>query len=343
MIKKHWFKLTLLALAAILGVVVWGLLDTLWHNMEEFEAASETGAITEYFAHLQAENYEPIFESSGFEFNEKNTREDYVKYLQDSFGTDFSDLRFAGRDSEVAGEKIYRIYSGNTPLGEVNLIPQDGDRNWRVSAVVKYADPITLTAPSHVTVYANGVAQTGGEAFANPDFKDTGTAFEVPQQVTYPVEGYLYAPKLSGTAANGTPCAVKTDEETGECTMFVAPSEVQRAEYEAVMKEFSQLYACYIAKDSSFARLRVKMDTSTPFYKAMSTFSNYWYNEHSGYEFRNWELFDIECSADGFFSGSVKFDHIVFWRGEEKNYASSYRLSFRQVNGQWLLVDLKYL
>jgi hypothetical protein len=59
MIKKHWFKLTLLALAAILGVVVWGLLDTLWHNMEEFEAASETGAITEYFAHLQAENYEP--------------------------------------------------------------------------------------------------------------------------------------------------------------------------------------------------------------------------------------------------------------------------------------------
>ncbi len=340
--KKHWFKWTLLALAAILTVVVWGVLDTLWHSLEEYEANSEVGAVSEYFSRFSNGDYETAAETSGISFDGKITKEDYIRYLKETFGTDLSNLRYAGRESDVAGEKIYRIYSGNTALGEVNLAPIEGDRKWNVTACLKYQDPVTVTAPAGVTVSANGVVQTSEVSASDPHFKGVESVFDVPQQVTYTLDGYLYAPQISGVASDGTVCSLVTDDE-GNSALTVPPSEEQKAEYETLMQDFSKLYACYIAKDTTFARLRAKMDASTPFYESVRTFSNYWYNTHSGYEFRNWELFDIECTGEGFFSGSVKFDHVVFWRGEEKIYPSSFRLSFRQVKGTWLLVDLKYL
>ncbi len=340
--RKHWFKLLLLAVALILAVAVWGVLDTLWHSMETFEANSEIGAVTEYFNHFAAGDYETAAQTSDFTFGEKNSKEDYIRYLKDSFGSDFSDLRFAGRDGDTPGEKIYRIYSGNKCIGQVRLVPHNGKRNWKVIAMVDYIDPITVTAPASVNVTANGFTLTEGTPSVNPDFEGVKDVFEVPQRLTYTLEGYLYEPQLKGVTRDGVECSLVKDED-GNGTMTVPPSEQQKTEYETVMQDFSKLYACYIAKDSTFARLKAKMDASTPLYQAVRTFSNYWYNTHSGYEFRNWEFTDVECSGDGFFAGTVRFDHIVFWRGEEKNYPSAYRLSFRQVDGKWLLVDMKYL
>ena len=342
--KKHWFKLALLSLALVLGIVVWALLDTLWHNMEAYEAASEIGAVTEYFDRLAQGDYHTAAETSGFVFDEKNSKEDYIRYLKETFGNDFSDLRFAGRESEREGEKIYRIYSGDTPLGEVFLIPVTGqERNWKAVAAVEYAPALTVTAPSTVTVSANGVAVPSSETTAShEDFNGVADLFEIPLQATYTLDQYLYTPEITGVAYDGTPCTV-TKQEDGTVALKVPAQDGKVTEYEAVMEDFSKLYACYIAKDTTFAALKVKMDSSTPFYEALRTFSNYWYTTHTGYEFRNWQFSEIECPAEGYFSGTVRFDHAVFWMGKENVYPSAYRLSFRQQDGAWLLVDMKIL
>lgn len=341
--KKHWFKFTLLALALVLGIVVWALLDTLWYNMESYEAASEIGAVTEYFDRFSRGDYDTAAETSGFVFDEKNSKEDYIRYLKDRFGNDFSDLRFAGREAEREGEKIYRIYSGDTPMGEVCLIPvTDGARNWKVVAQVEYAPALTVTAPSTVKVFANGVNVSTETTYDNEDFKGVAELFDIPQQATYTLEQYLYTPEITGVAYDGTPCSVFKQED-GSLLLKVPPKDGTAAEYEQVMKDFSQLYARYIATDATFAAVKVKMDPSTPFYEALRTFTNYWYNAHSGYEFRNWQFSDIERPADGYFAGTIRFDHAVFWLGKENVYPSAYRLSFRYKDGAWLLVDMKIL
>ena len=341
--KKHWFKITLLSLVAILTVVVWGLLDTLWNNMEEYEANSEIGAVTEYFQHLANDDYESILQTSGFVFNEKNSREDYIQYLKDIFGSDFSDLRFAGRDGDVAGEKVYRIYSGNTPLGSVRLIPTEGQkRNWNAVAEVKYADPMTVTAPSFVQVSANGKILTPDIGLTAPheDFVKLDQKIQVPTKETYTLKEYLYAPQLSAVAPDGTEC-VKTVAEDGMVSFTVPVAEKDKATFEGLMTDFSKLYANYITKDATFKMLKPKMLQGTEFYESVRTFYNGWYIDHTRYEFRDMEISNIIRPDENTFVGDIKFDYLIFRGTKEYKYPSAYRLSFCYSDGQWLLADLK--
>lgn len=344
--KKHWFKLVLISLALVCAVAIWGVLDSLWNAMVQYEAASEIGAVTEYFDCFAAGDYETAAATSGFLFDERNSKEDYVQYLKDTFGSDFSDLRFAGRDGDAEGEKIYRIYAGDTALGEVCLLPVEGQaRQWKVVARVVYADPVSVVAPSYVTVFANGVAvEAAADATAVPheDFASLTAVFDVPTKVSYSLEGYLFSPSVTGSAPDGTPCG-STVGEDGTIVMTVPPTAAQGEQYEQLMIEFSQLYAKFISEDATFSQLKSKIDRSCPFYTAVAQFDNHWYVAHTGFEFRNTEITDVVRPAEGFFSGTIRFDHVVFRNAKEHVYPSAYRLSFRLVDGQWLLADLKIL
>lgn len=344
--KKHWFKLVLASLVLVCGVVIWGLLATLWGSMAEYEASSEIGAVTEYFDRFAAGDYNTAADSSGFVFDEKNSKEDYIQYLKDAFGSDFSDLRFAGREGETEGEKTYCIYAGNDPLGLVRLIPvSDGGRRWKVIAEVEYAPSVSILAPAYVTVSANGVQLSpdeGAEPVLDEDFKALSGFFEVPAKVAYTLDGYLYEPSVTAVAPDGTPCDL-TEAEDGNIVVTVPPTEAQREEFETLMTDFSRLYACFVAKDTSFAQLKPKMIKNTPFYKAVAGFYNGWYISHTGYEFRDMRISDIVRPAEGYFAGTICFDHVILRNKKENVYSTSYRLSFREVDGVWLLADLKIL
>ncbi len=341
--KKHWFKITLLSITLILGVVIWGLLDTLWNNMAEYEANSEIGAVTEYFQHLEKEDYESILQASGFVFDEKNSKENYIQYLKDTFGSDFSDLRFAGRDGETSGEKVYRIYSGNTPLGSVRLIPTEGQkRKWNAVAEVKYADPMTVVAPAYIGVSANGtfLPNDGKSGEIHEDFSGLEQFISVPRKKTYTLDGYLYAPEVSAVAPDGTEC-VKTVAEDGTVHFTVPVAEKDKATFEVLMTDFSKLYANYITKDATFKMLKPKMLQGTEFYESVRTFYNGWYIDHTRYEFRDMEIFNIIRPDQNTFVGDIRFDYVVFRGTKEYKYPSAYRLSFCYSDGQWLLADLK--
>ena len=341
--KKHWFKIALISLVAILTVVVWGLLDTLWNSMEEYEAKSEIGAVTEYFKNFEEGNYETAAQTSGFSFDEKNSKEDYIQYLKDTFGSDFSDLRFAGRDGDVDGEKLYRIYSGNTPLGSVRLIPtEDQKRNWKAVAEVKYADSMTVMAPSFVQVSANGEILTAdiGLTVTHEDFVKLEQKIQVPTKETYTLKDYLYAPELSASAPDGTEC-IKTVAEDGTIHFTVPVAEKDKATFEGLMTDFSKLYANYITKDATFKMLKPKMLQGTEFYESVRTFYNGWYIDHTRYEFWDMEISDIIRPDENTFVGNIKFDYLIFRGTKEYKYPSAYRLAFCYSNGQWLLADMK--
>ncbi len=340
--RKHWFKILLLALVLVLGVAVWGVLDTLWNNMAAYESASEIGAVSEYFNRFAAGDYDTAVETSGFVFDEKNSKEDYVQYLKDTFGSDFSDLRFAGRDADEKGEKLYRVYCGNKPKGFVRLIPVTGQaRNWKVVCEVTFAAPLSVTAPSFVAVSANGVVQTPpAEAVSvNKDFSDLKDVYAVPTITEYTLTGYLYTPTVSGVAPDGTVCDVQTAQD-GSVVLTVPVEEAKKAEYEGLMTDFAKLYARFISEDATFAALKSKMMTGTEFYESVRTFYNGWYTTHTGYEFRNLEISNLARTDENTFVGNIKFDYVVFRGTKEHVYPSSYRLSFCRSDGKWLLGDL---
>ncbi len=343
--KKHWFKITLLSVTLILGVVIWGLLDTLWDNMAEYEANSEIGAVTEYFNRFAAGDYDTVLQTTDFLFDEKNSKEDYIQYLKDTFGSDFSDLRFAGRDGDKAGEKIYRVYSGNTPLGSVRLIPVEGEaRRWRVIPEVEYAEPITVIAPAYIGVAANGhlLPNDGKSGETHEDFSDLEQVISVPRKVTYTLEGYLYPPEVSGVTSDGATCS-QTVADDGTVEIFVPAAERDKGTFEGLMADFSKLYSRFISEDASFNMLKPKMLQGTEFYESVRTFYNGWYTAHTGYEFRDLETSNIVRPNPYTFVGDIRFDYVVFRGTKEYVYPSAYRLSFYLSDGKWLLADLKML
>ncbi len=338
--KKHWFKFTLLALALVCAVAIWGLLDTLWNSMEEFESASEIGAVTEYFSRFAQGDYQTAADAGEFVFDDKNSKEDYIQYLKDTFGSEFSDLRFAGSDGQTPGEKEYRIYNGDTRLGEVRLVPVEGQaRKWKVIPLVEYAPSITVTAPSFITVFADGLPQIPNEnsGVIHPDFASLAENITVPTQVTYTMEGYLYAPSITASA-EGYPGTLTMTENEGVVTVSVPEEKME--EYQAYMTDFAKLYARFISEDASFGNLKPLLLQGTVFYESVRTFYNGWYTTHTGYEFRNLEISDMIMADENNFSGTIQFDYVVFRGQKEHVFPSHYRLSFTQSEGKWLLADL---
>lgn len=340
--RKHWFKFLLLGLVLVFGIGIWVTLDLLWDAMVRFEAASEIGAVTEYFDRFAQGDYDTAADTSEFPFDEKATREDYIEYLKTTFGSEFSTLRFAGTDGEIEGEKLYGIYADSRFLGNVRLIPSQGERQWHVVAVVEYADPVTVIAPACVQVFANGVAATplpDVQPIADEDFVPLANLVEAPNKVTYRFEGYLFTPVLTAVTPDGTACA-SSKAEDGTVTFVASPSEGEREALTVLMSDFATTYAAWIAKDAKFYQLQPMLDRSTKFYRDLTEFVNYWYTDHDGAEFRNVVVSDLSRPADGLFAGTISFDHVVFYEGQEMIYESKYRLIFRQVNGQWLLANL---
>jgi len=343
--RKHWFKLFLLLFAVICGFVVWHLLDALWGNMVEYEYSSESGAVTAYFERFARGDYDTAADTSGFPFTDRAPREDYIRYLKETFGSDFSRLRFAGRDGDVAGEKLYNVYSESTLLGTLRLVPRELDgRAWTPVALVEYAEPVTAVLPAYAAVSANGVPAAEGDKVAtdpmeDEDFKPLEYLVAVPQKVTYRFSGYLYAPELTAVAPDGTPCR-KTVSEDGTVVFTVPEAADQKDSFTEMMTGFSLSYARWIAKDGGFSAMTPYLDRSTRFYKDLTEFVNYWFTDHDGYEFRNVEVSEISRPADGLMAGTVRFDHVVFYKGEEIVYHTNYRLLYRQVDGKWLLAGL---
>lgn len=344
--RKHWFKFVLLGLTLVCGIGIWVALDCLWDVMAEYEASSEIGAVSAYFDRFASGDYDTAADTSGFPFDEKSPREDYIRYLKNTFGSEFSSFRFAGRNGETQGEKIYGIYADSEFLGEVRLIPSEsGERRWNVVAVVEYAEPLTVIAPSYATVSVNGKPATpspDAEPVADEDFLPLAYLIPVPTKVTYHFDGYLFSPQVTAIAPDGTVC-VSAQQEDGTVMFSVPLAEGQTEEIPALLSDFATTYAAWIAKDASFSRLQPMLDRSTTFYKDLLEFVNYWFTDHDGYEFRNIQVSDFSRPADGLMAGTVSFEHVVFYKGEELVYETSYRLSYRQVNGAWLMSHLEIL
>ena len=346
--KKHWFKFFLLLFAVACGLFVWHLLDALWVNMIDYEYASESGAVEDYFARFAAGDYDTAADTCEFPFTDRAPRVDYIRYLKETFGSDFSHLRFAGRDGETENEKLYNIYDDSTLLGTVHLVAREMEgRKWTVMAPAPYAPSVKVVAPAYVTVSANGVAATESDrsdvpAIEDADFKPLEYLVTVPTKVTYVFAGYLYAPEITAVAPDGTVCR-KEIAEDGTIVFSVPEAEGQTEALTEMMSGFSLAYARWIATDGYFSAVQPYLDRTTRFYKDLTEFVNYWFTEHDGYEFRNISASNFSRPADGLLAGTFSFDHVVFYKGEEIVYNTSYRLLYRWVEDRWLLAGLTIL
>ena len=347
--KSRWFGWVLLGLLVISLIAVGLVLNELWRGLVAYEASSSDGALNRYFQRFAEGDYETAARESGFPFDEKATESDYIVLLKNTFGDDFSNLRYAEQTGGTEQEKEFNVYAGNVKKGKVRVRHRkhreaNGDDAWSVCAVVEYQPPFTVTAPEFVSVRVNGVNQTpdGGDPIPYTEFEALPDPSMIPCRRTYRVEGYLLPPLVTGVTPDGYACRVTYDEQGNAAVDAVAGGEQERL-FSRRMTEFSTLYARYLAKDAKFPELRPYLETGTPFYKDLTGFNPYWFTAHSGYEFRNVQVSPIIRTAEDLFFGTVSLDQVIFYKGEERIYHAEYRLVFRLVDGEWLLNDLRIL
>lgn len=345
--RKHLFGILLSVFSLLCVVAVGAVLCILWNFLAEYEASSTDHALTEYFACFASGDYDTAADSCGFEFTDCAPRKDYISYLKQEFGSDFSELRFA--ESGAGNEKTVRVFNGNTRLGNVRLIgyEKDGRRRWKTEACVELLPDFTVQAPSFVTVLLNGVPLSEGqlkesgipishyEGISDPNLRPTCK--------TYRCGGYLLFPEISAVTSDGYACEVQISEDRRDVIVTAVPTEEQRQEYTSLMTNFSQNYARYISRDGKREPVTDMMDPSTQFYRDLLGFVTYWYTAHSGYEFRNTEISELTRGDESTFCGKISFDHIIFYEGEELIYHTEYRLVFQNHSGRYLLVDFHVL
>ncbi|MBQ1965248.1 MAG: hypothetical protein II348_01055 [Clostridia bacterium] len=339
--RKHWFKITLLVFASVCTVVACVFLGLLWNAMEAFEANSEIGAMDAYFSRFSVGDYTTAAETSDFPFDEKSTKEEYIRFLKAEFGSEFSDFRFSESMNDGSEEKLYTVYRGAERLGEVRLIPQQGeDRNWRVVAVTRYADPLVVEAPNYVTVFANGTEQTPppGEHPVLKEFESLTQYPDLPRTVTYRLEGYLFPPEISLKSPQGTTCAT-VEGEDGKLLVSVTPDGILSQQCWNLLVDFSKLYARYISRDAELEELTVKLKQNTPLYESILSYDTKYVISHTGYEFRDLQVSDVVW-GNNYLSGTVTFDYIVFRGKTEFKYPSQYHLLLAKEQGRWVVVDM---
>lgn len=342
--RRHGFVIGLgiffvLMLCATAGVMCW-----LWGYLQQYEANTPAAAMQHYLSLIGADDYDEIYETSGFTENGFSGKEEYITYLKNIYTGDLSKASYVKKVSHNQQEQVYEVQIDGKHAATVELVLAKPGSNykWQARTRIHYLDAITVSAPPHVQVLINGKV-LGAEAIKEHDivvaqFQGVHEGVEVPKLVQYEVSGLLLPPEVSAQKQDGAPCAV-----AGEHGTFVVSSPVdadKQQERKALLEKVAKTYAAFITKDATATDLHQYLYKNTDFFDAIKNFYNGWYIEHDSFDYRNVQVSELEEFSENDFTGAISFDYVIRKGHKEHVYPSNYQLTFMNISGQWLLTNL---
>lgn len=342
--RRYGFVVGLGIFFLVMLLATAGVMCYLWRYLERFEAGTPTAAVQRYIDLLVAEDYDQIYETSGFQTTEFSGKKEYIAHLKKLYQGDLSKAVYLKKESDQKDLMIYEIHIDDKLAATLELTPVQGDgwNKWQANTRVSFWRSLSVRAPAHVDVMVNGKVLDKDSIIKEDkvpwQYKGVHTQEYAPKLVECKVDGLLDEPVVTAQKKNGETC--KVADEHGGLMVSAAVDESGAAEKRALMEKVAKTYAAFISKDATATELHQYLLKDTDFYDAIKNFYNGWYIEHDSFEYRDLKHSELEEFSENDFTGEVSFDYIIRKGHKEYVYESRYELSFLNIDGKWVLANL---
>ncbi|MGN0675034.1 MAG: hypothetical protein ACI4KG_04745 [Oscillospiraceae bacterium] len=345
--KFHFFPIFLLALFTVLmylSTLVW---NYTWQQLEIYEANHIKYAEEAFMEKFRLNRIDDILDEKAPEYDIFNSRDEYMQYMLDTFGSDYTSAKSVKGKTLDDGSVLYDVYLGNIKFAGYTVTPKSSG-GWTYSAedlndsLFVKTKSFKACVPVGAKAYANGVqlekSFISEEKYEIHDFDDLDDKSLIPQFEVYETGNiFLNEPEILITCADGGDMTVT--EEKGVYYALPVPTEEQTAELKAAAEEAAIVYAKYITKDTSFESLKKYLVSDSEFYRRIKNFYHDWYRDHT-VTYDNVEFSDITMYNENCFRLHIAFDYHVNIGYKVNDYDVEYTMCMIKLDGEWKIASM---
>lgn len=344
--KRHIYSIVLLGIFTVLmflSTLVW---DFTWEQLEQYEAGHIRHAEENLSEKFRLNQIDAILDEKCLEYDRFNRREDYMTYMLDVFGNDYTSAKMIKGRTLEDGSVLYDVWLGNTKFVEYTLF-KDGD-NWDYTSAnlndelfVK-AHSVNVVVPEGAEVRANGELLgadfISAETYSVHDFDDLDDKSLIPRFTVYDTGNiFISKPEVKVYGENGKELVISEEKKT--LRALPEPTEKQLAEFKSAAEEAAIAYAMYITQDTSFEPLKKYLIEDSELYRRIKGFYHDWYRDHTT-TYDNVIFSDIVMYDEEHFTLHIEFDYHVNIGYRVNDYEVEYTMSMIKLDGVWKIAGM---
>lgn len=344
--KRHIYSIVLLGIFTVLmflSTLVW---DFTWEQLELYEAGHIRHAEENLSEKFRLNQIDAILDEKCLEYDRFNRREDYMTYMIDVFGNDYTSAKMIKGRTLEDGSALYDVWLGNTKFAEYTLF-KDGD-NWDYTSAnlndelfVK-AHSVNVVVPEGAEVRANGELLgadfISAETYSVHDFDDLDDKSLIPRFTVYDTGNiFISEPEVKVYGENGKELVISEEKKT--LRALPEPTEKQLAEFKSAAEEAAIAYAMYITQDTSFEPLKKYLIEDSELYRRIKGFYHDWYRDHTT-TYDNVIFSDIVMYDEEHFTLHIEFDYHVNIGYRVNDYEVEYTMSMIKLDEVWKIAGM---
>ncbi len=339
--KRHIFSIFLLVFFTVLMFLSTRVWSYAWDFLENYESNHIRHAEEAFMEKFRLNRIDEILDEKAIQYDEYNRREDYMSYMLEVFGRDYTSAKSVKGRTLEDGSVCYSVYLGSVLFAEYTLSPLS-EGGWSCTPsdlndeLFVKTHGVKLFVPEGAEVRFNGAAADSGfvssEVYETHDYDDLDDKGLIPKFTVYDTGNIFISEPTAEVYKNGVKLSL-TKEKDG----FLAlpqPTEEQLAEIKAAAEEAALTYAMYITQDISFEPLKQYLVTESEFYRRIKGFYHDWYRDHTT-TYDNVVFSDIVMYDETHFKLHIDFDYHVNIGYRTNDYDVEYTMCLIKLDGEW--------
>ncbi len=344
--KRHIYSIVLLGIFTALMFLSTRVWDFTWEQLELYESGHIKHAEEKLSEKFRLNQIDAILDEKCIEYDRFNRREDYMTYMLEVFGNDYTSAKMIKGRTLEDGSVLYDVWLGNTKFAEYSLF-KSGD-NWDYKSTDLNGElfvkthSVKVVVPEGTEVRANGELLgdefISRETYSVHDFDDLDDESLIPRFTVYDTGNiFISEPEVSVQNKNGRELVLTEDKKT--LRALPEPTEEQLAEIKAAAEESALAYAMYITQDTSFEPLKKYLVEDSELYRRIKGFYHDWYRDHTT-TYDNVVFSDIVMYDEEHFTLHIEFDYHVNIGYRVNDYEVEYTMSLVKLDGVWKIAGM---
>ncbi len=344
--KRHIYSIVLMVIFTALMFLSTRVWDFTWEQLEMYESGHIKHAEEKLSEKFRLNQIDVILDEKRIEYDRFNRREDYMTYMLEIFGNDYTSAKMTKGRTLEDGSVLYDVRLGNTKFAEYTLFKNGGYWDYKSADLndelfVK-THSVKVVVPENADVRANGELLgtdfISSETYAVHDFDGLDDKSLIPRFTVYDTGNiFISEPEVSVHAQNGRELVISEDNKN--LRALPEPTEEQLAEIKAAAEESALVYAMYITQDTSFEPLKKYLVGDSELYRRIKDFYHDWYRDHTT-TYDNVVFSDIVMYDEEHFTLHIEFDYHVNIGYRVNDYEVEYTMSLIKLDGVWKIAGM---
>ncbi len=346
--KKRRFWPWLCVYTVLLLAVAAFSLRQLHTYLQTYEVQTPNGTLAQFLNWIETENYEAMYAHADFEETVLNTKAEYLRYLERTYGEANGTLSLREKEDTSKDKQLYTVYAGETPLSEVVLLknPAWGETPFTIYTVCKPIGDITIVTQADMRVSINGtdlaLLNLPAQEVQATEWQGVPEGMELPTVHQYTIKGLLNPPQITGLTLGGESCTVQTKDETVYYVSYSLSAEEN--ELHELAKQVMGDYMNFTARRLSAREFKKHLYKPSELYHAISNFEDFIEPKPLSFACGQFTVLDHVSLTGQDFSCTVQFMQGMTQKRPEGTLATdtlvAYRLTFFKMEEEWRLLSI---